>query len=163
MKNSHLRGDPLGFQHALDYSKRKHEVLRLLSGFAENDYRLALKNLVWVWRRALIVMTKPQSAADAVPIWKLKTIPDVCEYCFKQGYGRDVVINLCESCKIIYAQIGSRKYRVAIEDLVAKADAVQGMMYKDCKVDIYKKLKGYKFLDEKPQGTDEVVQDISEL
>lgn len=163
MKNSHLRGDPFAFQQALDYSKRKHEVLRRLSGFTENDYQLALKNLVWVWRRALIVMKKPQSDADAVDIWKLKTIPDVCEYCLKQCYGRAVVINLCESCKIIYGQIGSMKYQVAIEDLVAKADAVQGMIYEDYKVDIYKKLKEYKFLDEKPQGTDDVVQDISEL
>lgn len=159
---SHLAGDPFAFAYALNYCTRKKEVRKRLSAFTESDFQLALKNLIWVWRRALIVLQNPQTDADAVPIWRLKTIPDVCEYCLTHVLGRNIT-HLCRCCRIVHTQIGRSTYKEAIVNLIENADEVQYMMYGERKVDIYKKLKNYKFLDEKPEGVEEPLEDIFKL
>lgn len=163
MNHSHLLGDPFGFRKALDYSSRKDAVKQRLVGSTTNDLRLAVANFVWVVRRALLTHINPQSEEDAIVLWRLKSLKEVCQYCRKNSR-EGLLRQIEEVCSVACSLAGNvAKCQLEINKVIDATESVQRLSFRATKQDIYKKLKGITYLDKMPSGVAEVVADVMGL
>ena len=160
---SHLLGDPFRFRQALDYLSRSAEVRQQLSKRDIFELDLAVKNFIWVLRRALLTLNSQCDEEVAAELWHLDSLTDFCQYCRRCPH-KELLEHVESVCKIICAQMGcSLGFSQSIGKVIEEADCIQRIIWKCKSKDIYKKVKDVKYLDERPGRKAEVVEDVMTL
>ena len=158
IRHIHLEGDPFEFCRAYDYRTREQEIeKRLIDMSSLKKWSMLRKNLSWVMRRALIVVCELNNKIDVEDIWR-KDDMGLCR-CLRR--------NRCELKgieMIIDSQIETLddlQKEELCQNVKKITKEIQKFVWDLKKKDVYKKLRGYKYLQYRLES--EVVFDINKL
>ena len=158
MRQVYLVGDPFEFRHAYNYRAREQEIEKILASYDTTGKLCILrKNLSWVMRRALIVVCGLNNEIDVGEMFR-KDDKELWQ-CLK--------INGCQLknfdsiIEVKIETLDELQKEELCKNLKNVTEAIQQFVWNRKKKDIYKRLRGYKYLQYRPKP--EVVFDICNL
>lgn len=158
IRHIHLEGDPFEFCPAYDYRTREQEIeKRLIDMSSLKKWSMLRKNLSWVMRRALIVVCGLNNEIDVGELFR-KDDKELWQ-CLK--------INGCQLknfdsiIEVKIETLDELQKEELCKNVKNVTEAIQQFVWNRKKKDIYKRLRGYKYLQYRPKP--EVVFDICDL